>query len=95
MANTMTEQEAMEAAAAALIQLKNSPGWQILMAQLRHDAEEAKDSLVTIAPTEADQIRELQNEVYRLYWIEESVEALIQDGIGSEIVTDIEEEAYE
>ena len=72
------------AAAEDLIALKETKGWKILMHQLSEDAAQATEALVYVDATNITEIESLQREVKRLNWFRETIELLIDSGLGKE-----------
>jgi len=74
----------MAEAGEELIRLKESKGWAMLMVQLNREREDATEELCRIDPTDTKGIMKLQNAVYRLNWIEETITEMIHQAMEEE-----------
>ncbi len=72
------------AAAEDLIALKETKGWKTLMVQLSRDAAQATEALVYVDASNVNEIESLQREVKRLNWFRETIDMLIDSGLGKE-----------
>ena len=87
-----TEVDSGLAAADALLTMRETQGWKILMLQLEADGSDAKDELALANAEETSKIRRLQNRVKRLYWFRGTIEELIQSGLAPIEVAEAEAE---
>ena len=71
-------------AAEDLIALKETNGWKTLMVRLKVEAANATQALIYVDAADVKEIESLQREVKRLNWFKETIEELIQDGLGKE-----------
>jgi len=79
-----TEAELAAAAVDCLLQLKDHPGWNVLMARLHAEADNAKEDFAVADLTDMAKVENLQRTIQRLYWFEDTIEILINEGSNEE-----------
>jgi len=89
------EEAAVSAAVDALLAMRNSEGWAILMAQLHKDVEEAKEEFEGCDVTDVDKMRKIQNRITRARWFEDTPQELILSGASKEELAQAEAELVE
>lgn len=82
--------DAILSRAEAMLALAQSRGWKMLMKQLALEREEAKEAICHVDPNNTGGIEALQRVVYRYDWLEQTVDAFIQQAVNLEAVHDEE-----
>lgn len=76
--------EALKEAAQALRALEETIGWKILMIRLKAEADNAYEDLAEAEASDVNKIESLQRQIKRYKWFGETINALINDGLGKE-----------
>lgn len=78
-----------------ILATQNSPGFSILIAHMKAEAEQAKQELVEADPLDTKEIMRLQNTVKRFQWLAEAPSEIIRAHVAAEIADEAQAQEYD